>query len=144
MQTLRVTLIGLITGVVALGLAGALLGYAAGSVMGNPNSADAFKVGVPAVALGMVAGVVCGLVTGLLKPTMRGWIAGLIIGLVLGVLVGAFGAPVVNPSKGNLISRERVFLSLSFAVVLGFGSSIIGCITGAIIDVILANFSSEK
>jgi hypothetical protein len=140
MQTLRVTIIGLATGMVTLGLAGALLGFALGSVMGNVSVSNAIKVGGPGVVIGLTGGAILGIVVGLLKPSMKGWIAGLIIGLLIcgiaGVLLGF--------SEPHYGARDTLFKALTFGPILGIGGGIIGCVIGAIVDLAFSAFAAER
>jgi hypothetical protein len=140
MQILRVTIIGIVTGATTLGLAGALLGYALGSVMGNVSVSNASKVGGPGIVIGFTAGAILGVIIGLLKPTMKGWSVGLIIGLVLCGLAGVL----LSFSEPYYGVRDTLSKALAFVPVLGIGGGIVGCVIGAIADLIFFALVPEQ
>jgi hypothetical protein len=84
----------------------------------------------------LVAGLVAGLLLGITKPTMKGWLIGLVIGLLLCVTVGLLVDFSNYPSLNPFYSRDRFFLALTLATIFGIGGGIIGCVIGAIADLI--------
>ncbi len=149
MRLLRTIIIGATTGIVLLGLIGALIGIVAAGIASAPSLGNSDLVNRTAVkgasygvTIGLVAGSIFGLFLGVINPAMRGWAVGLVIGLALGIIFGFLGVPQVN--KVTFFSRDAIILRLGSGLVLGLIGSIIGWLIGALADPILSTFRAER